>query len=130
MLFTLSQLYFSKVYYYSDHSRTLIFNKLKEKNIAEKSVINFSTWGGYYIQSLYGHKNQLVTYTDQFNDNEPEDLKKIKINNNRDFIINICFNENEINKCTYDFIREKFKNYKNIEPLTNNQGIWKAWKIY
>lgn len=130
MLFTISQLYFSKVYDYSDKSKTIIFDKLKEKNIAENSVINFSTWGGYYIQSLYGYKNQLITYTDQFNDNEIKDLEKIKINNKRNFIINVCFNENEINNCTYDFIREKFKDYKFVEPLTNNQGIWKAWKIY
>ena len=130
ILFTFAQLSFAKIYDYSDKSRNAIFKKLKEPYLANNSVINFSTWGGYYIQSLYGDEKQLVTYTDQLDIGHSEKLKKIKLNNNRKYIINVCFDENINNKCTYDFLKNKFVNFKTIKPLIDNTGIWRAWIIY
>lgn len=130
MFFTLVQLLFAKVYNYSHQSRGDIFKKLREPYLANNSVINFSSWGGYYIQSLYGDKKQLVTYTDELKIDHTEKLKKIMIKNDRKYIINVCFNENIHNNCSYDFLKNKFVNFKNIKPLVNNSKIWKAWIIY
>ena len=33
-------------------------------NVNGKSVINFSSFGGYFLQSLYGSKSQIVTWKD------------------------------------------------------------------
>jgi len=53
--------------------RAAIFHYFDNDEIASHAIINFSSWGGYYIQALYGPKDQLVTYT------EPHDLETLRL---------------------------------------------------
>jgi len=64
--------------------RAAIFRFFADDARASQSIIDFSSWGGYYIQSLYGPKNQLVTYTEPYDqqllDNlplMPEDARRL-----------------------------------------------------
>jgi len=52
--------------------RAAIFHYFDNDEIASHAIINFSSWGAYYIQAIYGPKNQLVTYT------EPHDLETLR----------------------------------------------------
>jgi len=49
--------------------KDMIFSFLNDKTRAESSIYNFSTWGGYYIQALYGPRAQLATYTEPLEPN-------------------------------------------------------------
>lgn len=43
-----------------------IFAYLNDDERAAKSIYNFTTWGGYFIQELYGPKTQLAVYTEPY----------------------------------------------------------------
>ncbi len=44
--------------------REAIFSYFDDEKRAEESIVNYSSWGGYFIHSLYAPKNLLVTYID------------------------------------------------------------------
>jgi hypothetical protein len=44
--------------------RYVIFDYFSNKDIASQAVINFTSWGAYYMQAIYGPRGQLVLYTE------------------------------------------------------------------
>ncbi|MEJ0062090.1 MAG: hypothetical protein WDO70_02545 [Alphaproteobacteria bacterium] len=50
----------------SARDKDAIFARFNAEDSASGSIVNFASWGGYYIQALYGPKNQLVTYTEPY----------------------------------------------------------------
>ena len=57
--------------------------------MAAKNVLNFSFWGGYYQQSLYGDRAQIVTYIEPMNAGDVTALKDIARRTSRD-ILDVC----------------------------------------
>ncbi len=51
-----------------------IFSYFDNEDIAAHSIVNFSSWGGYYIKALYGPKTQLITYTEPYEDEDKRPL--------------------------------------------------------
>ncbi|MDD2326198.1 MAG: hypothetical protein PHW63_09405 [Alphaproteobacteria bacterium] len=49
-----------------DPEKEAILAYLDDTRRAEKSIYNFTTWGAYYIQALYGPKNQMAVYTEPY----------------------------------------------------------------
>jgi hypothetical protein len=43
--------------------RAEIFRYLSRPDVARSNIVNFSSWGGYYQQALYGHDSQVVTWS-------------------------------------------------------------------
>jgi hypothetical protein len=86
----------------SARERDVIFRYFSDDAIASQAIINFSSWGGYYIQSLYGPKDQLVTYTEPYGVEStrttslsPKDAKgllQLSQQTGRQ-IYNVCFSE-------------------------------------
>ncbi len=100
-----------------------ISNYLRNKNIAKESVINFSSWGGYLQQSIYGDKTQIVTMADPMSEEFANKINALRIDKNRSYILNIC------NGCTENSIKEIFKYSKKIETIKLNTNTWKIMKI-
>src|SRR5215475_11948491 len=55
-------------------SRSEVFNFLAVPVVAENNIINFSSWGGYSLQSLYGHPAQIVTWVNFDNTQSADSL--------------------------------------------------------
>ena len=100
-----------------------ISSYLNDKNIASKSIINFSSWGGYMQQSIYGDSSQIVTMTAPLNDDLALKLENLRIKKNRIYILNICYN------CSVENIRQVFVSAKNIELVGPKTNDWKLIKI-
>ena len=96
---------------------------LRNENIANESIINFSSWGGYLQQSIYGKKFQIVTMADPINLNIAKELNDLRIEKNRSYIINVC------NNCKIENIIEIFKDSKKIEFINLDTNTWKVMKI-
>jgi hypothetical protein len=45
-----------------------VFDYFDHNAPPSQTIVNWSSWGGYFIQSLYAPKNLLVTYTDTLDD--------------------------------------------------------------
>ena len=100
-----------------------ISSYLNNKNIASESIINFSSWGGYLQQSIYGNSSQIVTMTAPIDSDLALKLNNLRVKKNRIYILNICYN------CSVENIKQVFASAKNVEatgPKTNN---WKVLKI-
>ena len=106
----------------SGAERFEIFKRLNNERIASNSIINFSSWGGYYIQSLYGQKTQLVTYIEPLTFEDAQKLEAIAIRLKKNSILNIC------NKCMKNEILNIFPN-RPIERMSNENSNWVIWKI-
>ncbi|MDD3288341.1 MAG: hypothetical protein PHX43_04980 [Alphaproteobacteria bacterium] len=70
--------------------REAIFDYLQKEIPASQSIVNFSSWGGYYIYALYAPKDQLVTYTEPLTQKDAEKLIEISKKTDRK-IYNVCF---------------------------------------
>jgi hypothetical protein len=117
-----SQLYFSQEATHSNSSRSDIFKYLQSEPIAKTSIINISSWGGYYTQSLFGDKSQVVTFIDPLNRSDAEELIKIRQRLGRKFILNVC------DSCTEAQVAEIF-NAKKIIQIGPSSSNWKIWQI-
>ena len=100
-----------------------ISSYLNDKNIASKSIINFSSWGGYMQQSIYGDSSQIVTMTAPINADLALKLENLRIKKNRIYILNICYN------CSVENIKQVFVSAKNIETVGPKTNDWKLIKI-
>ena len=81
----------SPQYIHSEIGRENIFSYLKNHEIGKNSVINISDWGCYYNQSLFGDKEQIVTYIEPLTTELSQLLiyqaKKAK----RNYILNVSY---------------------------------------
>ena len=78
-----------------DHTRLSkngMFSFLSEGMVAKNSVINFSTFGGFFLQSLYGSKDQIVTFKDLVNIKSGQPLITSVKNSSRTYLLNACEN--------------------------------------
>lgn len=103
--------------------RKYLFNYLSRPDIASKNIINFSTWGGYYHQSLYGNINQLVIWSP--NAEEARKLSQLAKQINRN-IINVCVD------CDKSYNCDKASLLKLFSTTDVNEvelGL-KSWKLY
>ena len=96
---------------------------LSKKEIANNSIINFSTWGGYLQQSIYGNSSQIVTMTAPISAELASKVNNLRIKKNRKYILNICYS------CSIDDIKQMFSSAKNVENVELKTNIWKVLKI-
>jgi len=126
-----AQLLNGTVTLHSNSEKSVVFRYLHNEEIAKSSIINFSSWGGYYIQSLYGAKSQLVTYQflNEANHNDEANnmiqaqrLLDLSKKLNREIIYNICYS------CSKKDMMKFFPG-KMIEKLELDNSAWLIWKI-
>jgi len=103
-------------------SRDAILDYLSTNNATRNSVINFSSWDGYYIQSLYGPSKQLVTFISPLNDLSFKDINILLKRKNSQTFFNVC------RDCTIDDMKYFFKT-QNVNEIENKMNIWKIFKI-
>jgi hypothetical protein len=115
-------LVFGRVGIHSSNERSTIFKMLSNAKLASNSVINFSSWGGYYIQSLYGDQSQLVTYIEPMTEGEATVLAGVAKRLNRPFIFNVC------HSCSKEDMMKLFPG-KQIDRESPNNSNWIIWKI-
>lgn len=69
--------------------RAAMFAYLSRPDVAPHYVVNFSSWGGYYPQSLYGDRQQIVTFIAPANASDAARLVDIAKATSRD-ILDVC----------------------------------------
>ena len=120
-IFSIAQLVYGNVGDYAKFNKSEVFKYLQYEDEVKNSVINFSSWGGYYIQFLYGPRSQLIT-------DRPIDassgiaLEEMRSRLNKDYIINVCFD------CTVEGVSKGFPG-KNVTRIGPKQTKWILWKI-
>ena len=66
-----------------------IFDYFADEARASQTLLNYSSWGGYFIEALYGPQNLLVTYKDPLDDASAQKLLAISRSTGRR-IYNVC----------------------------------------
>jgi len=102
--------------------RELFFDYFDKPEIASKNIINFSSWGGYYYQSIYGDDSQLVTWSEQLNPTEASKLTLLAKETHKN-IINACLD------CSPNLMTELFPTSK-VSELELGLNHWKVFQIY
>ena len=116
-------LFLTKVNVRSSKEISEIAFYLNKSKIASESIINFSTWGGYLQQSIYGNKSQIVTMTAPINAELASKVNDLRIKKNRKYILNICYS------CSLENIKQMYPSAKNLEVVKLKTDIWKVLKI-
>jgi len=112
----------SPISWAESRDRDAIFEYLSNSVPAEKSIVNFSSWGGYYIYSLYAPKNQVVTYMDLI---KPEDGNKM-------LAISMATGRKIYNVCSGPWCNEVFigQFFNNQLKFTNALPGLLVWRVY
>ena len=108
-----------------DHTRLSkngMFSFLSEVEVAKNSVINFSSFGGFFLQSLYGSKDQIVTSKDLVNINSGLPLITSVKNSSRTYLLNACEN------CDLKKMESIFPGLK-IELVGPQDPSWRIWQV-
>lgn len=115
----------SPIIWHASPSRETIFRYLSQPQIAKRSVINFSSMGGYSIQALYGDKSQVVVWTPLSVPNAGKNLLDILSISGRQSILNVC---NTHDGCTLDILQKQFPSQliNKVGPLGSD---WQIWEI-
>tara|TARA_B100001245_G_scaffold132560_1_gene98226 strand:- start:26 stop:469 length:444 start_codon:yes stop_codon:yes gene_type:complete len=113
----------TKVHIRSSNERSEISSYLNKKEVANNSIINFSTRGLYLQQSIYGNNFQIVTITAPISTELASKVNNLRIKKNRKYILNICYS------CSIDDIKQMFSSAKNVEIVELKTNIWKVLKI-
>jgi hypothetical protein len=56
----------NKLHVKVNHEKEAIYAYLNDPERAANSIYNFSTWGGYFIQAMYGPKTQIAVYSEPY----------------------------------------------------------------
>lgn len=99
-----------------------VFEYLSQDEIAKSGLINFSSFGGYFILSLYGNKDQVVTWKDLKNSESGRTLINLSKKASKEYIFNAC------EGCTVEQIQFAFPN-ATIEQVGPHKDSWRVWKI-
>ena len=99
-----------------------MFSFLSEGMFAKNSVINFSTFGGFFLQSLYGSKDQIVTFKDLVNIKSGQPLITSVKNSSRTYLLNACEN------CDLKKMESIFPGLK-IELVGPQDPSWRIWQV-
>jgi hypothetical protein len=116
------QLSLGKESVHSESTRQPIFDYLSRDEIASNVIINFVSWGGYYQQSLYGARTQLVTFNDTTTQESADGLVEVWARSGRKEIINIC------SGCDAQAISSFFPEYK-ISTVDFPNTSWRLVRI-
>lgn len=103
-------------------SQNGIFEYLSQNEIAKNSLINFSSFGGYFILSLYGNKEQVITWKDLKNKESGDDLFQLSKKSSKGNVINACEN------CELGDIQRAFPS-STVEQVGPKDPSWRLWKI-
>src|SRR5262249_19367886 len=107
---------------HSTPSRSEVFNFLAVPVVAENNIINFYSWGGYSLQSLYGHSAQIVTWVFFYNTQSADSFTDFFGKTGRSAILNVC------DSCSAESMKQFFPSYK-IERVGPTGSNWSVWKI-
>jgi hypothetical protein len=107
----------------SVHERSRIFSYLRQPDVASEHIINFSSFGGYYHQALFGHDDQLVTWSHSGRRNrEPAiELQRLAGLTSRN-ILNIC------RDCDDELMRSFYATDR-ITEIDLGLRFWKVFRI-
>jgi hypothetical protein len=118
---------------HSDRSRDAVLQYLKERKNVEETLINFSSWGGYYILELYGSPSQLVTTTEPLDVSFGRNLEELANESGRRKILNVCYECASKSwpcyKCDMATMKETFPNTNIVQIGFNQKGTWKIFEI-
>jgi hypothetical protein len=103
-------------------SQNGIFEYLSQNEIAKNSLINFSSFGGYFILSLYGNKEQVVTWKDIKNTTSGNELISLSKNASKKNILNAC------EGCDLELMKTAFPDSQ-IQLVGPKDATWRVWKI-
>jgi hypothetical protein len=113
--------------------RQIVFDYFQDNRRAGKSIIHFMSWGGYFIQSLYGPKTQLVTYSQALDSNDARKLLALSQQTGRTLYI-VCLREETaavsspwpyaIRFCDKDFLENTFGNALRFREALPAQRSW------
>ena len=103
-------------------SQNGIFEFLSQNEIAKNSLINFSSFGGYFILSLYGNKDQVVTWKDIKNTTSGDELIAVSKNASKKSILNAC------EGCDLELMKSAFRDSQ-IQLVGPEDATWKVWQI-
>lgn len=106
----------------SSPDREILAIYLAKPEIAQNSIINYTSSGGYFMQSLFGHPDQLVTHIQPINLAETQSLEVKLKKLNRKYIINLC------RGCTKDELQPFFPK-ATITEIDLNVTQWHAWQL-
>jgi hypothetical protein len=117
----------------SDRSRDEVLEYLKKDENAEGAVVNFSSWGSYYIQELYGSRSQLVTTTGRLDLSFGRKIRELANESGRRRILNVCYECDSnspvaCSKCDIAAMKESFPNTTIVQSSINQMG-WKIFEI-
>jgi hypothetical protein len=101
--------------------RNTVFHYLSQTSIAEQNIINFSDWGMFYIQSLYGAPSQQVTAF-QTDDGEPPDALIALARQRQRNILNICMH------CALQSVSKEFSGLP-VEEIALDASSWRVFKV-
>jgi hypothetical protein len=117
---------------HSDRSRDEVLDYLRKESNIERPVINFSSWGGYYVLSLYGPSSELVTAMVPPSLSSAQKLKNLVKESGRCRILNACYGcesgERPCDNCDMASMKELFPNTSIIQ-IDFNQSAWKVFGI-
>jgi hypothetical protein len=114
----------SKLHYKEDaHPSLRKINKLLNDNYADRHVFVVIDWGMYYMQALYGNKNQCVLYLEPLN--EEKQIKEVKR-------ISADLNRKTLFIGRIDSVSDLSLINQNFSGLTElrtdfNTGKWRVW---
>jgi hypothetical protein len=103
-------------------SQSGIFEYLSQNEIAKNSLINFSSFGGYFILSLYGNKEQVVTWKDIKNTASGSELISLSKNASKKNILNAC------EGCDLELMKTAFPGSQ-IQLVGPKDATWRVWQI-
>lgn len=115
-----------------DPEKDAIVSYLSDDNRASTSIYNFTTWGAYYIQALYGPQNQLATYTEPFEANPSralypqaaQSLLSLSAQMQRRIYV-VCHGPS---LCSLQDVGNGFMNQIQFEDMTPAFGNWKLYR--
>ena len=101
-----------------------MFAYFSQPEIARSFVLNFSSWGGYYHQALFGDWDQLVTYTEPLDEVQSAKLAQIARRTSRN-VLNACLD------CNASTLGRRFgRNAEEITPVDLDLKQWKVFEVH
>jgi hypothetical protein len=105
----------------TSRERGRVFDYASRPDVATTHVVNFSSWGGYYHQDLYGPRTQLVTFVDPLTPEGGARLADVARSTSRD-LLNICMG------CTREAMLDAFHG-ASVQEVPLGAEHWRAFRV-
>jgi hypothetical protein len=123
-LFCVGLLSSTQTFAYVSPGGSVLTTYLQHDEVGNHSLINFSSWGLYYIQSLYGAQGQSVTYAEPLTPSIAEMLVAKARSQGRD-VLNACLD------CDVNSMHASFGAHADsIEEIPINALPWRVFRIH